>query len=35
MQNLSAKLSKGGLHGISEKGGPEVTASFASPNIYT
>jgi len=34
MQKLSAKLSNGGPHGISEKGGPEATASFASPDIY-
>jgi len=34
MQKLSAKHSKGGLYGISEKRGPETTASIASPNIH-
>ena len=34
MQKLCAKLSKGDPHGTSEKGGPEATASIASPNIH-
>jgi len=33
MQKLSAELSTGGPHGISEKEGSEVTPSFASPKI--
>jgi len=32
MQQLNAKLSKGGPHGVYEKEGPEATASFAFPN---
>jgi len=34
MQKVSATLSKGGPHSISEKEGTQVTASFASPNIH-
>jgi len=34
VQKLSAKLSKGGLHSISEKMGPEATNSFTSPKIH-
>jgi len=32
--NVSAKLSKGGPHAISENKGPEAIGSFASPNIH-
>jgi len=34
LQKLSAKLSKGGSHGIFEKVGPEASALFASLNIH-
>jgi len=34
LQKVSAKLSIGGPRGISKKGGPEATASFASLNIH-
>jgi len=34
MQKQSAKLSNEGPYGISERGEPDATASFASSNIY-